>query len=416
MLLSIALLPIFLEKFWENNKNKLFVSILLSIPVIIWFSLNGAFGHVEETILYDYIPFIILLGALFVITGGILIEISNQPTPLTNTAILAFGAIIASFIGTTGAAMLLIRPILKINKIRKNKIHTILFFIAIVANCGGLLTPLGDPPLFMMYLRGAEFTWFFSLIPEWLTACGMLLVLYYFWERSLYNSEKEKNKKLSMKTPTKIRVYGAYNFIFLGGVIFAVAFINPSNFSFIKPATISSFIREGVILLMMLISFFSTSKRLHKRNHFEFAPIQEVAYLFIGIFITMIPCLIYLKMNAHTIGIEHPAQFYYASGILSSFLDNTPTAVTFHSLAQGLTFSGSSQTLIAGIPELILKAICTASVFWGSMTYIGNGPNFMVKSIVENSGIKMPHFFAYMYKFSIIILLPIFIIIQLIFI
>lgn len=370
--------------------------------------------HIEETLLFDYIPFIILLGALFVITGGILIEITHYPTPITNTAILAVGALIASFIGTTGAAMLLVRPILKINKVRKNKIHTILFFIAIVANCGGLFTPLGDPPLFMMYLRGAEFSWFFKLVPEWAFTSGLLLIVYYIKDKREFNREEKNIKHPDMEPTNKIKIYGYNNFIFLAGVVFAVAFINPSKFDFIKAGEVSSYAREVFIILMMLLSLKLTKKEIHKRNHFEWEPIAEVAYLFLGIFITMVPCLIYLKMNAESIGVQHPSQFYYASGLLSSFLDNTPTAVTFHSLALGMP-KMLGFPYVAGIPEIFLKAICIGSVFFGAMTYIGNGPNFMVKSIAENHGIKMPHFFEYMYKFSIIVLLPIYILVQLLF-
>lgn len=414
MLLSIAVMPLFAEHFWEQNKNKLYVSIALSIPVIAWFAITGDMWHIEEALLYDYIPFIILLGGLFIVSGGILIEITNHPTPLTNTVILTIGAVIASFLGTTGAAMLLIRPILKVNQKRKNKIHIILFFIAIVANCGGMLTPLGDPPLFMMYLRGAEFTWFMHLVPEWALASGVLLVLFYLKDRSAYKKEAKEIRDPGMKPTNKIKIYGYHNFIFLAGIVFAVAFINPSKISFIQSGEPSSFIREAFILLMCVLSLKLTKKDIYERNHFDWEPIKEVAYLFLGIFVTMVPCLIYLKTNAHSIGVEHPTHFYYATGLLSAFLDNTPTAVTFHSLAQGLVTGATHEVLVAGIPEITLKAISTASVFFGAMTYIGNGPNFMVKSIAENSGIKMPHFFAYMYKFSIIVLLPLFILIQII--
>lgn len=415
MLLAIAVMPMVAEKFWEPNKNKLIVSALLSVPVIVWFAAMGEFGHVSEAVLYDYVPFIVLLLGLFVITGGILIEIHSHPTPLVNTAIIGVAAVLASFLGTTGAAMLLIRPLLKINEPRKHKVHTILFFIACAANCGGLLTPLGDPPLFMMFLRGAEFTWFMGLLPEWLFTNVTLLVIYYLYDRSQIKKELEDVKNPDMKKSNKIKVSGGLNFLFLLGVVFAVAHLNPANYDFLKPGSISSFVREYFIIFMVILSLILTKKDVRERNKYSWDPIIEVGYLFIGIFITMVPCLIYFKNNAHAIGVSESYQFYYISGLLSSFLDNTPTAVTLHSLALGLGAKSVGATLVAGIPEIYLKSICIASVFFGSMTYIGNGPNFMVKSIAEGAGIKMPNFFAYMFKFSLIVLLPVYIIVQLLF-
>ena len=416
MLLSIAIMPIFFEKFWGPNKNKLIVSLLLSLPVLVWFAMKGGMAHIEESILFDYIPFIILLGALFVITGGILIEAHVTPKPIVNTLVLLIGAVLASFLGTTGAAMLLIRPIMKINEKRHHKVHTILFFIAIVANCGGLLTPLGDPPLFMMYLRGADFLWFFKLLPEWGITNLLLLIFYFLTDIRYFKLEHHEIQHPDIKATNKIKLSGGLNFLWLAGVVFAVERLNSGNISFIENGHISSYIREVFIIAMLLLSLFLTKKEIHHRNKFEWEPIGEVAYLFLGIFITMVPCLLYLKNNAATIGVTLPHQFYYAAGLLSSFLDNTPTAVTFHSLALGLGAPKAGVPMVAGIPEVLLKAISTASVFFGSMTYIGNGPNFMVKSIAESHGIRMPHFFAYMYKFSIIVLFPIYFLIQLLFI
>ncbi len=416
MLLCIAIMPIFFEKFWEPNKNKLIVSVLLSLPVLVWFGIKGGISHIEETMLFDYVPFIILLGALFVITGGILIEAHVHPKPIVNTLILAIGAVLASFLGTTGAAMLLIRPIMKINEHRQHKVHTILFFIAIVANCGGLLTPLGDPPLFMMYLRGADFLWFMKLLPEWALTNALLLLFYYLSDIRKFKREHHDIQHPDIKATNKIKMTGGLNFLWLAGVVFAVERLNSGNYSFIHVGELSSYTREVFIVLMLVLSLLLTKKEIRHRNKFEWGPIVEVAYLFLGIFITMVPCLLYLKNNAASIGVTLPYQFYYSSGALSSFLDNTPTAVTFHSLALGLGAPAAGTSIIAGIPEILLKAICIGSVFFGAMTYIGNGPNFMVKSIAESHGIKMPHFFAYMYKFSIIVLLPIYILIQLLFV
>ncbi|MBP1637340.1 MAG: transporter, family [Bacteroidetes bacterium] len=424
MLLCIAVAPLVAEKWWEQNKNKLIVSLLLSVPVIIYMIFNGLTVNLEQTVIHDYIPFIILLAALFVITGGIHISGDIRATPFNNTIYLTIGYVIASIMGTTGAAMLLIRPIIMTNKERKFKMHTILFFIAAVANCGGLLTPLGDPPLFMLYLRGVHFTWFLNLLPEWTFTGLLLLIIYYFVDRYYYRKEKPENITRDNSLVKPIQIAGSKNFIFLTGVVLAVAFINKS----VIPAmgkedapVILVFLREIVLLILTLLSLFLTKKQVRYYNRFTWSPIIEVAYLFLGIFVTMAPALIWLENNAGSFGLTHPWQFYFTSGGLSSFLDNTPTAVAFYDLAHGLVVSGlpaslSGLPMIAQIPEILLKAICTGAVFFGSMTYIGNGPNFMVKSIAEDNGIKMPGFFAYMYKFSLVVLLPIFILVQLLFI
>jgi len=411
MLLAIAVFPLFWNHFWEKNKNKLLIAIILSIPVIIYLLSNGFSEKLVETIVFDYIPFIILLGSLYTITGGIFLSGDIAAKPLINTMFLTAGSVLASFVGTTGAAMLLIRPVIQTNKQRKFKVHTILFFIGIVANCGGLLTPLGDPPLFMMYLRGAPFEWFFNLFPEWLFVNMILLIIYFLVDTYYYKKEDISAIQIDKASVRPLKLEGTRNFIFLAVVILAVAFLNEQYLSIIHSNHYFKFIREAVILLAALLSLKFTPKLLRVSNNFTWQPIQEVAYLFLGIFVTMVPCLLYLESNAKILGITSPTHFYYYTGLLSSFLDNTPTAVTFHSLALGL--GGSSGTLIAGIPEEILKAICTGAVFFGSMTYIGNGPNFMVKTVAEENNIKMPDFFSYIIKFSLIILLPAFIITQL---
>lgn len=414
MLISIAVFPLFWNHFWEKNRNKLYVAITLSIPVLIYLLSNGFLHELEHAIIFDYVPFLILLGALFTITGGILLTGDIEAKPKINTLFMGIGAVLASFMGTTGAAMLLIRPIIQTNKERTHKVHTILFFIAIVANCGGLLTPLGDPPLFMMYLRGAPFTWFFHLFPEWLVTNVILLVVYFFVD-TYYHKKEPKSSIVRDETNIRpIKIEGKRNFIFLAGVVLAVAFINEQYFSFITINPYFKFIREAVILLMAYLSLQFTPKLLRTSNNFTWHPIEEVAYLFLGIFVTMVPALLYLEVNAKHLGVQTVGQFYYYTGLLSSFLDNTPTAVTFHSLALGLGITEG--ILVAGISEALLKAISIAAVFFGAMTYIGNGPNFMVKAVAEENNIKMPDFFSYIFKFSIIILLPIFILVQLLFI
>lgn len=414
MLGAIAVLPLTWNHFWEKNRNKLLISVLLSIPVLIYLLVNGYTHEIIHTMLFDYIPFIILLGSLFTITGGILLTGDIEARPSVNTTFLGIGAILASFMGTTGAAMLLIRPVIQTNKERTFKAHTILFFIAVVANCGGLLTPLGDPPLFMMYLRGAPFEWFFILKVEWLFANSLLLLIYYIIDSYYYKKEPSEAIKRDKTDIRLIKIQGKRNFIFLIGVVLSVEFLNEFYLPFIKSNEYFKFIREIVILSMALLSLKFTESNLRKRNNFTWHPIEEVAYLFLGIFFTMIPALMYLQSHAKTLGVSTPPQFYYYTGLLSSFLDNTPTAVTFHSLAVGL--GAKTGEIVAGIPENILIAISVSSVLFGAMTYIGNGPNFMVKAVAEENNIKMPDFFSYMFKFSLIFLLPIFILIQLIFI
>src|SRR3989339_1898536 len=413
MLGSIAVFPVIAERFWKKNRNKFIMALVLGIPTAIWLLANSLGSELYHSMVFDYIPFIILLGALFVITGGIFVDGDIEAKPIANTAFLAIGAVLASFMGTTGAAMLLIRPLIHTNKRRELKTHTILFFIGIVANCGGLLTPLGDPPLFMMYLRGAHFTWFLNLLPEWFVTNFLLIIIYFFVDSYYHKKEPKEAISLDQRVIRPIKISGKLNFVWLVGVVLAVAFLNEQYLPFIESNHFYKFIREAIILTMAVFSLMFTTKLNRESNNFTWEPIKEVGYLFLGIFITMVPCLLYLEYNAKSLGVILPQQFYYYTGLLSSFLDNTPTAVTFHSLALGLGIQ--SGNLVAGIPEEILKAISVGSVFFGSMTYIGNGPNFMVKAVAEENNIKMPSFIAYIYGFSFLVLLPVFIIVQLLF-
>jgi Na+/H+ antiporter NhaD/arsenite permease-like protein len=376
----------------------------------------------EHQIFGDYIPFIILLLALYVITGGIHLSGDIKAKPWVNTTFLALGWVLASIMGTTGAAMLLIRPVLTTNQQREHKVHTVLFFIALCANCGGLLTPLGDPPLFMLFLRGAEFTWFASMWAPWLLTGGLLLAIYFALDTYYYNKEHWTAISADHREHTPLRIYGKLNFLYLVGVVLTVAFINagviPQMGEEHAPMWIK-YLREIILVLLTLLSFYTTKKKVRfELNKFSWAPIVEVAVLFFGIFTTMTPALAYLNANAASLGLDATWQFYYSTGLLSSFLDNTPTAVAFHSVATGLTpdqIAAFGGNIVAGIPEILLMAICIGAVFFGAMTYIGNGPNFMVKAIAEESGVKMPSFFGYMYKFSLIVLLPVYILVQLIF-
>lgn len=416
MLLTIAIGPLMFSHWWEENKNKLIVSLLLGVPTAVWLIAQHHSHELLHTMLFDYIPFIILLGSLFVITGGIHLKGDIQAKPAVNTLFLAIGAVLASFMGTTGAAMLLIRPLIKTNQERQYKVHTILFFIAIVANCGGLLTPLGDPPLFLLYLKGAPFGWFFQLWKEWLFVNGMLLVIYYLVDTYYYKKESPVAIKFDKSNVEPLKIQGGLNFIFLLGVVLSVAFINPQYIPVMGENPYFGYLRDGALLLMAVLSLATTRKTIRSDNKFTWTPITEVAFLFLGIFVTMVPALLYLATNAKEIGVDTVQEFYYAAGSLSSFLDNAPTAVSFYNLALGLQaavpYTGE---LIAGISPVVLTGISLGAVFFGSMTYIGNGPNFMVKAIAEENKINMPSFFGYMIKFSLIVLLPIYILNQLIF-
>lgn len=416
MLAMIAVGPLMFHHWWENNKNKLIVSLVLGVPIAIYLIINGMTHNLVHQVMFDYIPFIILLGALFTITGGIHLRGDIQAKPLNNLVFLSIGAVLASIMGTTGAAMLLIRPVIKTNSERKFKVHTILFFIAIVANAGGLLTPLGDPPLFLLYLRGAPFDWFFHLLPEWVFVNGLLLILYYLVDRYYYKKEPKTNIKMDKTLVEPIKLKGNINFLFLIGVVLSVAFLNQQYLPFIEINPYFGFIRELVILLMAVLSLIFTKQAYRNANKFTWEPIKEVAFLFLGIFVTMVPALLYLSQNAESIGIHSAPQFYYATGALSSFLDNAPTAVSLHNLALGLHDVHPGEVIVAGVPELLLTAISLGAVFFGAMTYIGNGPNFMVKAIAEENNISMPSFFGYIFKFTLIVLLPIYIITQLLFI
>lgn len=422
MLLAIAIGPIIAEKWWESNLNKLIVSAVLGVPVAIFMVVQGLTHSLVDTIFFDYLPFIILLLALFVITGGIHLSGDIKAKPIINTLFLAIGFFLASLMGTTGAAMLLIRPVLTTNQQRKYKVHTVLFFIALVANCGGLMTPLGDPPLFMLFLRGASFTWFASMWLPWLFTGAVLLLLYFLADTYFYRKEEWTALSADSREQQPLRLTGKLNFLWLAGVVASVAFLNAGTIPAMgeegAPLYIK-YLREIAMVVLMIASLLTTSKKVrYEDNKYTWAPILEVAALFIGIFTTMAPALIFLKENAASLGLDQIWQYYYATGLLSSFLDNTPTAVAFWSMGTGLSpeiMASMDTNMVAQIPELLLKAISIGAVFFGSMTYIGNGPNFMVKAIAEENQISMPSFFGYMIKFSLIVLLPVYILVQLIF-
>ena len=437
MLLMIAIGPLVAEHWWERNANKLIVSLLLGVPtavyLIVVYGMDGVHA-LEHQVIFDYVPFIILLLSLYVITGGIHFSGDLKAKPLVNTGFLALGWVLASIMGTTGAAMLLIRPVIATNQQRRHTVHTILFFIALVANCGGLLPPLGDPPLFMLFLRGASFTWFLNLVPEWAFTGLTLLLIYFLLDTYYYKKEDAASLADDENQATPLVMKGNINFLYLVGVVLSVAFINEGTIPAMGAADAPlwlKFLREIVLLSLMFLSLYTTKKEVRfDLNKFTWAPIVEVAFLFLGIFTTMTPALIYLKAHAGDLGFTHAWQFYYSTGLLSSFLDNTPTAVAFHGVATGLPESLEAAAsgllehgdgvvagvnFVAGVPEILLKAISLGAVMFGAMTYIGNGPNFMVKAIAEESGIKMPSFFGYMLRFSLVVLLPVYVLVQLLF-
>ncbi len=415
-LLCIAILPLTkVGEWWEENKHKLYVSLLLGLPVGIWLCVNGMSEELTHQMVYDYVPFILLLMALFVTTGGICIKGDMRATPTTNTIIMAIGWVLASFMGTTGAAMLLIRLLLQTISQRQYKVHTIMFFIAIVANCGGLLTPLGDPPLFLLFQKGVPFGWFMqNMIPEWAVTGLLLLGIYWVIDSYYYRKEPWHLLSADAREQVKVTARGLINVFWLLCVIASTMFINSTYIPAMGEEGAPWYLkllREWVFVVIIILSMLTTKREVRKDNEFSWTPILEVACVFLGIFATMTPALMFLQQNP--LPITEPWQFVYSTGSLSAFLDNAPTAMVFHATASTLPVEGAA---VAGISSVLMKAICMGAVFFGAMTYIGNGPNFMVKSIAEQSGVKMPSFFGYMLRFSLIILLPVFIIVQLLFI
>jgi len=410
LLLSIAIMPLVAEHWWEHNSSKAMIAVPLGVLVAGYLAaFHGGAGlykiwHAVE----EYIQFITLLGSLYVISGGIVFRGTIMPTPKVNTTILAVGAGIASFVGTTGASMLLIRPLLRANLMRKKIVHTVVFFIFLVSNIGGCLTPLGDPPLFLGFLRGVPFEWTFSLWKEWLLMNVILLIIYFIWDTKKYSEDTVEPVPADQVKP--VEIVGKINFIFLLGVILCVAFLKPA---LLKSIGLHPFCRELAMIAMVLLSMKFTPKGLREENQFNYHPITEVAVLFIGIFLTMIPALNALQQYGPDLGVNKAWQFFLYTGLLSSFLDNAPTYVVFFELAGTMQWDLAvyGEIIVAGVPNLILTAISLGAVFMGANTYIGNGPNFMVKAIAEQAGVKMPSFFGYM-AYSFGILMPLFILLK----
>ena len=426
ILLSIAVLPLVAADFWHHNFGKvsLFWATSLILPFLIDQGLEVTLYELLHVGLLEYIPFIILLFALFTISGGVRLKGTLVGTPLLNTIIIFIGTVLASWMGTTGAAMLLIRPLIRANQQRKNKVHIIVFFIFLVANIGGSLTPLGDPPLFLGFLKGIDFFWTTSAMLSPMIFMVICLLLIFFGLDTYYYG-KEEDPQIDSPDKQRLGLEGSFNLLLLIGVVFGVLLSG-----FWKPyitfeiyhvhLELQNIVRDLLLLLLAYASWTLTSKQIRQANEYTWFPIVEVGKLFAGIFVTIIPAIAILKAGSNGAlasvvssvsqdGEPINYMYFWLTGILSSFLDNAPTYLVFFNTAGGVP-----SILMNDIPNTLL-AISAGAVFMGANTYIGNAPNFMVKSISESSGIEMPSFFGYFFKWSIPILMPLFIIVTYIF-
>lgn len=431
LLAAIAVFPLTpaVSHWWEHNSSKLTVAgLLAAVTVGYYLFLHGqpvdmhfpahsvvapaaagpswptAGAVLVNALLAEYVPFIVLLFALYVITGGVRISGDLEATPTVNAGFLAVGALAASFIGTTGSAMLLVRPLLETNRERRHVAHTLVFFIFMVCNCGGLLLPLGDPPLFLGYLQGVDFLWTASLWPQWAFTNGVLLVVYWMWD-TFFAHPRESRTDIARdrRLAGALRIDGLWpNAVLMAGVIAAVGMLDPA-----KPVPGTNwhpwiYLREAVLLTLVGLSLLLGSLEVRHRNGFNYGAILEVAALFIGIFVCMQPALALLHVHGDSLGLASPRAFFWATGSLSSVLDNAPTYLVFFEAAGIDPRDG-----LDAAEGRLLAGVSLGAVFLGAMTYIGNGPNFMVKAIAEQAGVRMPGFFGYLlYSFSV--LLPVF--------
>jgi Na+/H+ antiporter NhaD/arsenite permease-like protein len=408
LLAAIATFPLMsrTRHLWEKRRFQLLVALVLGVPMGVWIWSLGGRAEVIHA-LVEYGAFITLLFSLFVVSGGVFVAGDIQATPRNNTLFLGVGAVLASLIGTTGAAMLLARPLLNTNRERKHKVHTVVFTILIIANCGGLLTPLGDPPLFLGLLRGVPFLWTLKLFPEWLFVNGMLLLAYFSVDTLAYRHEEMRDLVRDAAEVKPLALRGKGSIALLGVIVASVALVPSVDLHAIHEghAPVAAWIpfREIVLLTAAFLSFrLGDRKTRFEDNRFEWGPIQEVAALFIGIFLTMVPALAYLAQKAPELPLNR-VTFFVFSGGLSSVLDNAPTYATFFELAKAL----GGTPAVAGVREVFLVSISLGAVFCGAMTYIGNGPNFMVKAIAESDGVEMPSFGGYVARYALVYLAPI---------
>lgn len=428
LLLCIAVMPLVKGEWWEAHQP--LVVVLWILVMVIPFALLYGVGSAAETVLEctvnDYLTFIVLLFGLFCVSGNITMEGDFAGSPRINVGLLALGTLLASCIGTTGASMLMVRPVIKMNSWRRRKSHIMIFFIFMVSNMGGCLTPIGDPPLLMGFMRGVPFFWSLHLFPVLIFNMVILLFIFYHLDKRNYRRDIAEGRKPDISKPgTEFRIDGLHNITFLIMIVAAVILsgVLPGMPAFQDAAgnargihifgevslSFPSLIEIVLILLAAFLSFKTTDKEVRVKNHFTWGAIKEVAVLFIGIFITMQPALMLLKAVGPNLGITEPYQMFWATGALSSFLDNTPTYLVFLTTAGTLGFTGGIATTLGTLPAKMLSAISCGAVFMGANTYIGNAPNFMVKSISDENGVNMPSFFGYM-LWSVAVLIPVFII------
>ena len=428
LLLCIEMMPLVKVEWWEAHQP--LVVVLWILVMVIPFALLYGVGSAAETVLEctvnDYLTFIVLLFGLFCVSGNITMEGDFAGSPRINVGLLALGTLLASCIGTTGASMLMVRPVIKMNSWRRRKSHIMIFFIFMVSNMGGCLTPIGDPPLLMGFMRGVPFFWSLHLFPVLIFNMVILLFVFYHLDKRNYRRDIAEGRKPDISKPgTEFRIDGLHNIIFLIMIVAAVILsgVLPGMPAFQDAAgnargihifgevslSFPSLIEIVLILLAAFLSFKTTDKEVRVKNHFTWGAIKEVAVLFIGIFITMQPALMLLKAVGPNLGITEPYQMFWATGALSSFLDNTPTYLVFLTTAGTLGFTGGIATTLGTLPAKMLSAISCGAVFMGANTYIGNAPNFMVKSISDENGVNMPSFFGYM-LWSVAVLIPVFII------
>lgn len=432
MLLSIAICPLVIPEKWEKWRWAfvLFWSVVFLVPFALSFNVPTMVNQLLHSIIGDYLTFIVLLFGLFCVAGNICLEGDLAGTPKTNVIMLLIGTLLASWIGTTGASMVMIRPLLRANQWRSKCVHTVVFFIFLVSNIGGSLTPIGDPPLLMGFMRGVPFQWtLIHMLPVMAFNVVVLLVVYYFLDSRAYKKDLAAGRK-PLSGGAKLRLLGAHNIIFMLMIVAAVIlsgvlpklpmFQDASGNALSVPiyGSVSlgyaSIIEIILILIAAFLSFKTTKKEVRTKNNFTWGAIEEVAVLFIGIFITMIPALLFLNAHGASLGLNQPWQLFWCTGALSSFLDNTPTYLVFLTVAGTLGATSGIATTVGTIGINMLVAISAGAVFMGANTYIGNAPNFMVKSIAEENKVKMPSFFGYM-TWSLRFLIPLFIIDTLIF-
>lgn len=433
LLLSIAVMPLIKGEWWESHQPLVvgFWILLMLVPFAFVYGPHKAAETVLECTVNDYLTFIVLLFGLFCVSGNITMEGDFAGSPRINVGLLALGTFLASCIGTTGASMLMVRPVIKMNSWRKRKSHIMVFFIFMVSNMGGCLTPIGDPPLLMGFMRGVPFFWSMHLFPVLIFNMAILLFVFYHLDKWAYRKDIARGRKPDISKPgTEFSIDGLHNIVFLVMIVAAVILsgVLPGMSAFQDAAgnvrgihilgevtlTFPAMIEIVLILLAAWLSFKTTKSEIRRRNHFTWGAIKEVAVLFIGIFITMQPALMLLKAVGPELGVTEPFQMFWATGTLSSFLDNTPTYLVFLTTAGTLGFTQGIATSLGTVPQKVLSAVSCGAVFMGANTYIGNAPNFMVKSISDENGVNMPSFFGYM-LWSLVFLVPVFVIDTLVF-